>query len=230
MRKILIYKDLETHNYQTAELWADNLAAAFSYQKEYCCCGLGSPPVEGSGEVQSLEEQDPALLIFELTKNADIQRYLNICRDLRVPYLFLRPNAKFDLKQISLPVSFLIEDKEKAPFASAFGRFLKSKILIYVPKDYGSKARQNINQMKTLFNSFSLDYEEKQGKKDSFGIEREAAQNAESDNCGMVIISASREYGLDDIIFGSKEKRILQKTQIPVLLINPRADLYVLCD
>jgi len=107
---------------------------------------------------------------------------------------------------------------------------LKSKILIYAPKDYGSKARQNINQMKTLFNSFSLDYEEKQGKKDSFGIEREAAQNAENDNCGMVIISASREYGIDDVIFGSKEKRILQKTQIPILLINPRADLYVLCD
>ena len=228
MRKILIYRDLESCGYQTAEVWAENLATAFAYQKENLIFNEKVDNAEKLAEFTEL--QDAALVIFELTKNADIQRYLNVCRGLRVPYLFVRTDAKFCLEQISLPVSFLIEDKEKAPFASAFGRFLKSKILIYSPKDYGSKARQNINQMKTLFNSFSLDYEEKQGKKDSFGIEREAAQNAENDNCGMVIISASREYGLDDIIFGSKEKKILQKTQIPILLINPRADLYVLCD
>jgi len=228
VRKILIYKDLDNYDYQTAELWAENLAAAFSYQKEELIFDKKNDNAKKLAEFT--EQEDVALLIFELTKNADIQKYLNICRDLRVPYLFLRSNAKFDLKQISLPVSFLIEDKEKAPFASAFGRFLKSKILIYAPKDYGSKARQNINQMKTLFNSFSLDYEEKQGKKGSYEIESEAAKNAEKDDCGMVIISASREYGLDDIIFGSKEKRILRKTQIPILLINPRADLYVLCD
>ena len=228
MRKIFVFKDLQNYDYQTADVWAENLATVFSYHKEELIFSKKTDNTEKLSEF--IEEQDAALLIFELTGNADIQKYLNICRDLRVPYLFLRPNAKFDLKQISLPVSFLVEDKEKAPFASAFGRFLKSKILIYAPKDYGSKAKQNINQMKTLFNSFALDYAEKQGKKDSFSIEREAAQNAEHDNCGMVIISASREYGLDDIIFGSKEKRILQKTQIPILLINPRADLYVLCD
>ena len=227
MRKILIYKNLENYDYQTAENWAKNLAEVFSYQKEEFI-------FDKNDNIRNLaeytEEQDVALLVLELPQNADIQQYLNLCRDLRVPYLFLRPNMEFDVKKISLPVSFLVEDKEKAPFASAFGRFFKSKILIYAPKDYGSKAQQNINQIKTLFNSFSLDYEEKQGKKDSFGIEREAAQNAENDGCGMVIISASREYGLDDIIFGSKEKKILRKTKIPTLLINPRADLYVLCD
>jgi hypothetical protein len=106
-----------------------------------------------------------------------------------VPYLFIRPDAEFGVEKISLPVSFLIEDKEKAPFASAFGRFCSSEILIYSPKDYGSKARQNINQIETLLNSFSISYSEKQGKKDSFGIEKEAAKNAENDNCQMVIIS-----------------------------------------
>jgi hypothetical protein len=179
---------------------------------------------------QTVEQKNVAMLVLELTQNADTQRYLNFCRNLRVPYLFLRPNIEFGVEKISLPVSFLVEDKEKAPFASAFGRFCKSKILIYAPKDYGSKARKTINQMKTLFNSFFINYEEKQGKKGSFGIEREAVRNAKNDNCRMAIISASREYGLDDIIFGSKEKKIINSTKIPLLVINPRADLYVLCD
>jgi len=228
MRKVLVYNELKKYNYQTAELWAENFAAGFSYEKDVLTADTQIDDAEKLAEFT--EQQDVALIIFELLQNADIQRYLNICRSLRVPYLFLRPEAKFDLKTISVPMSFLVEDKEKAVFASAFGRFFESKLLIYAPNDYGSKARQNINQMKTLFNSFSLNYEEKQGKKDSFGIEREAALNAANDNCGMVIISASREYGIDDIIFGSKEKKILQKTHIPILLINPRADLYVLCD
>ncbi|MDR0830441.1 MAG: hypothetical protein LBN95_10090 [Prevotellaceae bacterium] len=228
MRKILIFKDLQNYEYQTANVWAENLAQKFQYEKDFFELKKNEQTAENFAQIA--EEQDAALIILELTQNADIQRYLNLCRDLRAPYLFVRPNTDFNVEKIALPVSFLIEDKEKAPFASAFGRFCGSQILIYAPKDYGSKARQNINQMKTLFNSFSLDYAEKQGKKGSFDIERETALNAELDGCKMLIISASREYGLDDIIFGSKEKKILQKIYIPTLLINPRADLYVLCD
>ncbi|MDR1544871.1 MAG: universal stress protein [Prevotellaceae bacterium] len=228
MRKILIFKDFSEYNYQTANVWANALAKKFQYQKDFLMLEKESQTSENFAQIA--EEQDAALIILELTQNSDTQRYLNLCRDLRAPYIVLRPDASFDVEKIALPVSFLVEDKEKAPFASAFGRFCQSKILIYSPKDYGSKARQTINQMKTLFNSFSLCYEEKQGKKGSFGIEGEAAKNAENDGCKMVVISASREYGLDDIIFGSKEKKIINSTKIPILLINPRADLYVLCD
>lgn len=60
-------------------------------------------------------------------------------------------------------------------------------------------------------------------------MEREAAAWAQQ-NADLTIVSASREYGLDDLIFGSKERKILEKTTQPMLLVNPRGDLYALCD
>ena len=35
---------------------------------------------------------------------------------------------------------------------------------------------------------------------------------------------------LDDIIFGPKEQHMVKKSEKPVLLVNPRGDLYALCD
>jgi nucleotide-binding universal stress UspA family protein len=227
MRKIYILKTAENSDYTVAEQWAAGFEKAFSHAKDY----VEQEKFENAGNfAEFLEEQDASMLIITLLDRKEIQKYLNICRELRIPYLFVFSDSNFNVEKAALPITFLIEDREKAPFASALGRFCNSEIAIYAPKDYGSKARENINAAKTLFNSFSLNYTEKQGKKDSFGIEKEAVAEAKNSGCSLVIISASREYGLDDVIFGSKEKKILKTAEVPVLLINPRADLYTLCD
>ena len=61
-------------------------------------------------------------------------------------------------------------------------------------------------------------------------MEAESIQEAEKEQAGMIIVSASRDYGLDDILFGPKEYHVVKKSDIPVLLVNPRGDLYALCD
>jgi len=32
------------------------------------------------------------------------------------------------------------------------------------------------------------------------------------------------------MLFGSKERKIIARVNVPILLINPRGDLYALCD
>ena len=68
------------------------------------------------------------------------------------------------------------------------------------------------------------------GKKDSSSIELEAGLLNKNQQDNILIISASRDYGLDDIIFGPKERKIIKNINIPTMLINPRGDLYTLCD
>ncbi|MDD3405578.1 MAG: hypothetical protein EOM76_01500 [Sphingobacteriia bacterium] len=177
-----------------------------------------------------VNQYEPAMLVIELSENRKIQPYLSACRELRIPYCFVKPNQTIDFSNIAVPVSFLMEEKEKAPFAGLFGRFCQSKITIFEPKDYGTKAQENIQAFCTLFDSFQLKYTICKGKKDSFGIEQEITLAAPTNNFGIVIVSASREYGLDDILFGCKENKIIRKAQVPIMLINPRADLYTLCD
>jgi nucleotide-binding universal stress UspA family protein len=47
---------------------------------------------------------------------------------------------------------------------------------------------------------------------------------------GLILLTASREYGLDDWLFGPPEQYVIRHSQVPVMLINPRADLFSLCD
>ena len=179
-----------------------------------------------------VETQDAALLIIGLNSNNEIQFYLNRCRELRVPYIFVKNElpAEFNIENIILPITNLEEEREKGPFTSSFARHFNCPITIYQPNDFGSKAATNIDAMKTLFDSFSLQYTISKGKKDSGGIEFEAGMlHKNQQNC-LLIISASRDYGLDDIIFGPKERKIIKNINIPTMLINPRGDLYALCD
>lgn len=217
---------------QTSLAFGEQLAEGFNYDLHSLTIGDKTEDnVVRLGDVADVVEQlDASLLVVELANKLSVQTYLDAFRALRIPYLFVRAGQKPNFEKVALPISFLIEDKEKGPFAAAFGRFLKSQLVIFQPKDYGTKALQNIDAIKTLLDSFQLNYEVRKASKDSNGVEREAANWAASGEAGLVLVSASREYGLDDLLFGSKERKMITRTNVPIMLINPRGDLYTLCD
>ena len=179
------------------------------------------------------EANEVSFLFLQLSdsRSKSIQALLKACRELRIPYLLHKDSFElFDLKKVIMPVSFLEEEVEKAQFASAFGRFCGSEVALLQANDYGSKAARNVERMKELFGKFSFTFSIRKAQKDSFKVDMEAVRWAEKENYGLVIASASREYGLDDIIFGPKEHYMVKKSEKPVLLVNPRGDLYALCD
>ena len=215
----------------TATLFAETIAAALRHEARTLTVGPGiaDDVVQIADLPDELERIDASMLIVEIADTRQINTCLQACRTLRIPYLLVRPNQKPVFASVAVPVTFLPEDKEKAPFAAAFGRFFGAKLTIFKPKDYGTRAIKNIEAMTTLFKSFDLEYDIVQARKGSDGVEREAARWAQT-QADLVIVSASREYGLDDILFGSKELRIAKQCTVPLLLINPRGDLYALCD
>lgn len=179
------------------------------------------------------EQNEVSFLFIQLSdyRKKSIQQYLNACRELRIPYVLFKDKFhNLNLNQVIVPVNFLEEEVEKAQFAAAFGRFCTSEILILQANDYGSKALRNTERMSELFDKFNLKYSVVKAQKDSFGVDKEAAEKAESASAGLIIVTASREYGLDDIIFGPNELHLIKKSDVPVLLVNPRGDLYALCD
>jgi hypothetical protein len=84
--------------------------------------------------------------------------------------------------------------------------------------------------MQDLFEKFNLIVNIEKAKGDSFKVDKEAVHKASIKNIGLIIITASREYGLDDLFFGPNELHLIKKSTKPILLVNPRADLYALCD
>jgi len=183
--------------------------------------------------VSVCEEMEASFLFVQLPDGhtKSIRSLLNDCRELRIPYLFYKDSfTPLNLNKVILPIGFLEEELEKAQFAAAFGRFCGSEVKMLLANDYGSKAATNAEKMKLLFDKFDFTYTLEKAAKDSFKVEAESIQVAEKEKAGMIIVSASRDYGLDDILFGPKEYHVVKKSAVPVLLVNPRGDLYALCD
>jgi nucleotide-binding universal stress UspA family protein len=203
---------------------------AISLGKEYAVASLDSTIKQLSAYC---EENDVSFLLIQLTENKPrkIQQLLNACRDLRIPYLLFKNSfEELQKEKILLPVNFLEEEVEKAQFASAFGRFCNSKIYMLQANDYGTKAANNVARMQELFEKFNLNVQVEKAKSDSFKVDKEAVNKAIELKVGLIIITASRDYGLDDILFGPREQHLIRKSSVPLLIVNPRADLYALCD
>src|SRR5574344_687583 len=173
---------------QTSLAFGEQLAEGFNYDLHSLTIGDKTEDnVVRLGDVADVVEQlDASLLVVELKNKLSVQTYLDDFHALRIPYLFVRAGQKPNFEKVALPISFLIEDKEKGPFAAAFGRFFKSQLVIFQPKDYGTKALQNIDAIKTLLDSFQLNYEVRKASKDSNGVEREAANWAARGEAGVV--------------------------------------------
>ena len=75
-----------------------------------------------------------------------------------------------------------------------------------------------------------ITYEVVQAHKDSFSLIREASERQRDFRHDLLILTASRDYGLDDILFGPPERKAIQRSLVPVMLVNPREDLFSLCD
>ena len=155
-------------------------------------------------------------------------------------------NSKFKiqnsgLSSILLPITMLEEEVYKAEICTYLARKTGAHLILLRANDYGSKAKQNTQRIITHIQTISqridtpISYEERVANGDSFHIHNELSQisatlQEASQGIVLILLTASREYGLDDWIFGPPELHVIRKAQVPVMLVNPRADLFSLCD
>jgi nucleotide-binding universal stress UspA family protein len=179
-----------------------------------------------------IEQAEDSIVVFEIAGEKFYNKpagQLEMCRQLRIPYFFVKQNQHISFEKVLVPVGFLNEEREKGPMSGSLGRYFDSEILLMPAKDYGSRARKNTEAIRTLLDKLKFRYKYIDATKDSSKVELEAARKTDELGAGMLLISASRDYGLDDILFGSKELKVIKKATVPVMVINPRKDLYTLC-
>ena len=189
--------------------------------------------------------------LIECANNArTIQHHLDSCREERRPYVFITNTMTVKpLRRLLVPVSMLEEETYKAEICTYIARKTGARIILLQANDYGSHARQNvgrivshIEKVNERLSSISdsglssnsdcgpIQYEIVKARKDSFHLTREASERQRDFQHDLLVLTASREYGLDDILFGPPERKAIQQALVPVLLVNPRADLFSLCD
>lgn len=138
-----------------------------------------------------------------------------------------------ECKSLIIPVDYRQVCKEAALWGSYFGRLNNSKITLLMPQDDGdkdikNKVIQNKNSIVELFGKFKFEYEIKQGKHSCWKIHHEAITIAQSSE--IVVFPGSFNVSLPDLIIGPFEKRLVNKSKVPVLLINPQHEMCMICD
>ena len=200
------------------------------------------------------EERRPYLVIKEQgTKSQDISVTNNQKNQNSLDSWFLASDST-----ILVPITMLEEEVYKAEICTYLARKTGAHLVLLRANDYGSKALKNTQRIITHIQTIaertgeSITYEERVAKGDSFHIHKEivgdqvirllgdrAPKNATSDSENpaeairgglLILLTASREYGLDDWLFGPPEQYVIRHSQVPVMLVNPRADLFSLCD
>lgn len=181
-----------------------------------------------------------------------VQQVLDACREERRPYVITTPNSLIAsspshplkgelegaLTSILVPVTMLEEEVYKAEICTYLARKTGAHLILLRANDYGSKAKQNTQRIITHIQTIAertgetITYEERVAKGDSFHIHKELHRYPITDNRypDLILLTASREYGLDDWLFGPPEQYVIRHSQVPVMLVNPRADLFSLCD
>ena len=173
----------------------------------------------------------------------DVQRVLDACREERRPYLVTKGSkvqSGSELSSILVPITMLEEEVYKAEICTYLARKTGAHLILLRANDYGSKAKLNTQRIITHIQTISertgvaISYEERVAKGDSFHIHKElpslSSTLQEKDGGLLILLTASREYGLDDWLFGPPEQYVIRHSEVPVMLINPRADLFSLCD
>ena len=173
-----------------------------------------------------------------------IQSVLDSCREERRPYVIIKKECSAQqsccsevqkgLSKILVPVSMLEEEVYKAEICTYLARKTGAHLILLRARDYGSKAKQNTQRIITHIQTIAertgkeISYEVQEAKHDSFSFHKDFHSTEWKHD--LLLLTASREYGLDDWLFGPPELYAIRHSQVPVMLVNPRADLFSLCD
>lgn len=164
------------------------------------------------------------------------KKALKFIKSSRLPVMTVGTEVPADItwKEVFLSIDIHRQEKEKALWAGYFYRFQKSNIHIlhnsYRDEFLRQKTTDNLKFVEKLYNNLEIISDTKCVESNIDNLDYHIIQNAQQYNPSVLVIMTTKYYSLIDLLFGPKEQRLIANNQnIPVLCINERDDLYVLC-
>ncbi len=182
-----------------------------------------------------LTDDYDAILI--LVRAHSFKKHAKSVRESPLPFLFINTdNTKItNYTRIVAPIDLRKENSDIALWCSYFGRFNNSEIIAIAANDKNKAnirmVTKNIVLIKKLLVKFNISHKIYKGKSSSLRIQSEALEFARSSKSDLMIILGSSVITPIDLLIGLPEHKIIKKAEnFPVLVINPRRDMYILCD
>lgn len=164
------------------------------------------------------------------------RKAINFIKPSRVPVLTVGRKLpdKEVFQHVLLPVDIERQAKEKALWASYFSRFYGATIHVLHPqyKDAGLKKQvsDNITFVERLYHNLEVEYCIEEVETHGKDMDIFALEYAPTVNASISVMMMTQFFSPAVLFTGRKEKKIIGNAlDFPVLCINPRDDLYVLC-
>jgi hypothetical protein len=132
-------------------------------------------------------------------------------------------------------VDFKKESKDKFIWSSYFPRFIGSQmhVLYYDYKDQflHSKWYANMQQLHKLYTGLNITFQPHIISSKSTFPDINALRFSNENGYDLLICVTTKERDTLEMFIGTQEMRTIKNSyHIPILFLNPREDLYVLCD
>lgn len=138
--------------------------------------------------------------------------------------------------KVVMSVNQLQESKEKTLWASYFGRFFGSEIILYY-RDYKDEYHKkqltlNLNFTRKMFSHFGLTSSEHHSGDNRTPLDVQALGYAKECGCSMIICQTTKNKSFFEYFFGLEEEKVLKNmgSDCAALFLNPRDDLFVMCE
>lgn len=189
---------------------------------------------------QYAEETNTIMYVIGVDKSGgegffSLSKALRFIKGSRLPVMTVGKTLpdKEIYQHVVLPIDIERQAKEKALWAGYFSRFYQSTIHILHNdyKDAGLKRQvnDNIAFVEKLYQNLEVKYELDNVSVNQ-DIDRYSIEYAPTIGASLTVIMMTRYVTLGDLLTGRREKKIIGNPQsLPVLCINQRDDLYVLC-
>lgn len=164
------------------------------------------------------------------------QTQLDSLASSRVAYLLCPPESEpSNYDKVVLTLNNASESKEKTLWASYFGRFANSQIVLYYRRykdEYHQKQLNlNIAFARKIFEQFKIPLITLHSENTKTQLDIQASDYAKENNCSLVICQTTKNKSFADRLLGLDEVRVLKNMKkTPVLFLNPRNDLFILCE
>lgn len=170
---------------------------------------------------------------------------LKYFRDCKVAYLVIPSQlsiSKYQFSITALTIDHQRESKEKLIWASYMARFFGSAIHVmhrnYRDAAFKMRWKNNMRYLDKIFSSLNLTYEteiieggSEFGNPDLLAIKQLSTLNSQPSILFISLVPDRRDRDLGDLFTKPAELRLIKNgAHLPILFLNQRDDLYVLCD
>lgn len=162
---------------------------------------------------------------------------LHLFKECKIAYLTVQTGLHSRYQSVGYGVDFRKESKEKLIWASYFARFNHSQLhmLHYDYSDEGlrGKWQNNVRFMNKFFKSVGVNCDSLVVTQRAVFPETRVCDTAAEQHCDLLIsvTTDTRDLDILEWFAGVAEQRTIRNAaHLPVLYLNPRDDIYVLCD